>query len=502
MTISGEAEEPGQGAALLLAAAPLGRGRLIDAASALPALAAVAPAVLAGARTASLVELADPVDPQTVLTRLRTAADAPGHLSVYVAGQLHLDSRQHLPHIALARTTAATLRYTALPWAWFADVLGRRPAGATAVVDLVADREVCESLRAAGEELTLGPGARLYGRIAPPPARRTRASAVAPTYLRAYAALLRAHGRGLPAGQLHRYAAEQAGDAGGAVFLAPHDGEPVAPPAETPRATYAATTHAGPMPAAVPRSAPRASAVVPAPQAAPGRARAAGSAPTVLPAPVPASAPAPVPSADAPHAPRAAVPASSSPAQVSAHAPVPAPSCAPAVLPKPDRAAAPASARGSGPIVPSPAAHDPHQAVQAAARAGRFGEASAIAAAWESAALRGHGPGSPEAVHWIEVQADIAWLSHDPYRSCELWLRACDARLALPGGTDDPAFTEALDRAHHQWSRVSDAARAERLAQHLLALRHRVPGRRPGAVANIQQRLARLRAAAPGPAAR
>ncbi|NEC53490.1 hypothetical protein G3I18_33830, partial [Actinospica acidiphila] len=102
------------GTVLLLAASPLGRGRLVDAASVLPVLAAVPPSVLSGADTANVVELADPLEPQAVLTRLRAAAAAPGPLTVYVAGELRLDRRQRLPHLALARTTPATVRYTAL----------------------------------------------------------------------------------------------------------------------------------------------------------------------------------------------------------------------------------------------------------------------------------------------------------------------------------------------------------------------------------------------------
>jgi len=119
------------GTVLLLAASPVGRGRLVDAAAVLPVLAAVDPAVLAGTDTANVVELADPLDPQAVLTRLRAAASAPGPLTVYVTGQLQLDRRQRLPHLALARTTPATVRYTAFPWHWFREELRLRAPGAT-----------------------------------------------------------------------------------------------------------------------------------------------------------------------------------------------------------------------------------------------------------------------------------------------------------------------------------------------------------------------------------
>ncbi|MGN7138374.1 hypothetical protein ACTHS2_15150, partial [Streptomyces pseudogriseolus] len=170
------------GTVLLLAASPLGRGRLVDAASVLPVLAAVPPSVLSGADTANVVELADPLEPQAVLTRLRAAAAAPGPLTVYVAGELRLDRRQRLPHLALARTTPSTVRYTALPWHWFRDELRLRPAGATTLfLDLRADADTWQALcapPAPGRPFPLdcGRDAAVYGRIAPPPARRGVAS--------------------------------------------------------------------------------------------------------------------------------------------------------------------------------------------------------------------------------------------------------------------------------------------------------------------------------------
>nr|WP_181798764.1 hypothetical protein [Streptomyces sp. WELS2] len=188
------------GTVLLLAASPVGRGRLVDAAGVLPVLAAVAPAVLSGADTANVVELADPLEPQAVLTRLRAAAAAPGPLTVYVTGQLHLDRRQHRPHLALARTTAATLRYTALPWHWIREELRLRSAGDTAlVVDLHADAEAWKHLTERG--LDCGPYTAVYGRVAPP-ARRGPAE---PVYMKTVATLLRS-GRRPPLDTLHEQA--------------------------------------------------------------------------------------------------------------------------------------------------------------------------------------------------------------------------------------------------------------------------------------------------------
>ncbi|MEV0319328.1 hypothetical protein ACIBKX_38185 [Streptomyces sp. NPDC050658] len=358
MLITEEGTAPGT--ALLIAAAPAGKGQLIEATSVLPSLAAVPPPALTGTAAATVVELADPLDPQTVLTRIRAAAATPGPLSLYVTGQLHLDHKQRLLHLALARTTPATLRYTGLPWHWLAAELRlRRPGAATTVVvDLVADAGAWERLTADG--LALGHGVRLYGRIVPPPARRTT---VAPDYLKACAAIWRS-GAQPPLAQLHERAVAEAGG-GDALLLA----------------------------------------------------------------------------VEAP-----------------------------------------------GPAV----AGDPHPAILAAAHDGRHGEAASIAAMWESEALRTHGTGSAEALHWLEVRADLARLADDPARSSELWAAAAEARLIRQQPVDDPEVEAAVDRAHHQWEQVGDLERARALAPTLIALRRHVPGRRQGALEAVQRRLERL----------
>ncbi len=231
------------GTVLLLAASPVGRGRLVDAASVLPVLAAVEPSVLAGTQSASVVELADPLDPQAVLTRLRAAAAAPGPLTVYVTGQLAVDRRQHLLHLALARTTPATVRYTALPWHWLRDELRLRPDGTTTLVaDLYADADSWQQVGRRPPEA--GPTVAVYGRVAPPPARRAVA---VPAYMKAVATILRS-GHRPPLEELHeqalaRLAAEQrAGGAaeGPGVVLASRR-----PPAGDPHAALAAWVASG-----------------------------------------------------------------------------------------------------------------------------------------------------------------------------------------------------------------------------------------------------------------
>ncbi|MGW2742610.1 hypothetical protein [Streptomyces sp. NPDC001450] len=349
------------GTVLLLAASPLGRGRLVDAAAVLPVLAAVAPAVLSGTDTANVVELADPLEPQAVLTRLRAAAAAPGPLTVYITGQLHLDRRQHQPHLALARTTPATVRYTALPWHWIREELRLRSAGSTALfVDLHADAETWQHL--AQRPLDSGRTSAVYGRIAPPSGRRGLAE---PSYMKAVATLLRS-GHRPPLEQLHQQALARTADEAATNILLT------------------------------------------------------------------------------------------------------------------------AQPRPSG---------DPHAAISAAVQAGRHADADALAAQHEQAAVRGYGPASDEALHWAEVRADLAMFAGDSVRSCRAWLTVAGVRLAAGQAVDALAVEAAVDRAHHQWGCIKDAARARELGPALAELRLRVPGRRQGALENVQRHLRQLQSA-------
>lgn len=526
------------GTVLLLAASPVGKGCLVDAASVLPVLAAVAPAVLSGTETANVVELADPLEPQAVLTRLRAAATAPGPLTMFVTGQLQLDRRQRLPHLALARTTPATVRYTAFPWQWVTEELRLRPSGTTSVfVDLHADAETWALL--SGRPLTAGPTTALYGRVAPPPPRRTLAQ---PSYMKAVATLLRS-GHRPPLPQLHQQAltrtsGEEASRPGPAdLVLAPGVAGPatVFPAPTAPAATVPGATAL----VAAPSTAPW-GATIPAPAASPEAvpappARTAVTAPgtTVL-----ATAGAPTADALVSAAPVSAAPVSAAPVPA---APVPgdgvppfqpaagqswagqpwppAPEFTPVTSPppyappapgRPDRTAAPVTKAPASelpvtappmPTAPperpaaarrSSAPLDPHETITAAVRAGRHGEALALAGAWETEAARAHGPGSEEVLHWMEVRADLAMLAGDPERSCRTWLAVAAARLDAGQTPDAPEVESAVDRAHHQWGKVGEPERARELGAELAALRLRVPGRREGALDHVRQQLRQL----------
>jgi hypothetical protein len=234
------------GTVLLLAAAPMGRGCLVDAASVLPVLAAVTPEVLSGTGTANVVELADPLEPQAVLTRLRAAATAPGPLTVYLTGQLQLDRRQRLVHLALARTTPATVRYTAFPWHWIVEELRLRAPGSTTLfVDLHADAEVWRQL--AEQPLSAGPGVSLYGRVAPPAGGVRRAVAL-PGYMKALATILRS-GQRPSAAILHEQVVARAGGHGDLVLARDATAPPAMPPHGATAPVAAAPADPDPLPA-------------------------------------------------------------------------------------------------------------------------------------------------------------------------------------------------------------------------------------------------------------
>ncbi|MFF6943399.1 hypothetical protein [Streptomyces lavendulae] len=107
-------------------------------------------------------------DPNTVLTRLRTAAATPGPLLVYLSGRLTVDRRGRRLHLCLAGTTAASVRHTGLPWEWLGSELRERPAGLTTVLlDLAADKTAWPLLQEYGS-LPAPPSVEVYGVVAPP----------------------------------------------------------------------------------------------------------------------------------------------------------------------------------------------------------------------------------------------------------------------------------------------------------------------------------------------
>ncbi|MDX2845426.1 hypothetical protein PV377_42045 [Streptomyces ipomoeae] len=236
------------GYALLIAAEPAVRHPLAVAAM-LPQLAAVPPARLVGTPHASAVQLANPDDPNTVLTAVRTAAAVEGQLLVYLAGHLAVDQRQHRLHLALARTTARTVRYTALPWHWLAAELQHRaPGTTTVVVDLAADPDVWQAL-VQREQTLEGPYA-LYGAVQLQD-RRHRPS---PSYTHALAHILRtAPARPTPDDLHHQAARAAVLEETATLWLGPAPANPTAPsPAAVPLAVDVPAPRPAPVPPAVP----------------------------------------------------------------------------------------------------------------------------------------------------------------------------------------------------------------------------------------------------------
>ncbi|NLU69808.1 hypothetical protein HCC30_21520 [Streptomyces sp. HNM0574] len=131
-------------------------------------------------------------------------------------------------------------------------------------------------------------------------------------------------------------------------------------------------------------------------------------------------------------------------------------------------------------------------AVFSAADEGRHGEANAMAVTWEQEALRAGGPTSPDAVHWLEVRAELARRAGDSALSCRLWLYAASSRLQSGQDPASPEVSGAVDRAHHCWHQVTEVPAARELGAALVGLRERAPGARPGALEDVRLRMASL----------
>ncbi|MFJ4786120.1 hypothetical protein [Streptomyces sp. NPDC088794] len=493
------------GTVLLLAASPVGRGCLVDAASVLPVLAAVPPAVLSGTDTANVVELADPLEPQAVLTRLRAAATAPGPLTLFVTGQLQLDRRQRLPHLALARTTPSTVRYTGLPWQWIREELRLRPPGATTILfDLHADVETWEWLRS--NPLDCGRNNAVYGRAAPPPGRRTVA---VPTYMKAVATILRSGFRP-PVEQLHQQALARVGPDGfadllfasepGVMGTVPGGTVPggTVPGGSAPRPPYRPERPRPQTPDGLENERSYGEAADPGKAADPGRGHDLGRVSDPGRAPDPGRGPGPGRAPDSGRVPdpgRAPDPGRGpGPGRAPDSGRAPDPGTSPALGrgPDPGRAAAPGRSPDPGRAADPGKGADPYVEISAAVQSGRHPDADALAATHEQLAVRAHGPGSEDALHWAEVRADLAMFAGDPVRSCRTWLAVAGARLTAGWPADAPDVEAAVDRAHHQWGQVVDPVAARELGAELADLRSRVPGRREGALDHVQRQLRQL----------
>ncbi|MGA4844106.1 hypothetical protein [Streptomyces sp. G45] len=438
------------------------------------------PVLLATDAPADTTYLDGPRDQNALLMKLRTAAATPGPLLVYLSGRLTVDRRSQRPYLALPGTTAATTRYTALPWEWLGTELRNRPAGWTTVVfDVAADKGAWE-LVGEGGTLPALPSAEAYGVITPP--AFSGHGGVSP-YTQAWIEQLRSDPRRPANSTVHALTIATASLPPGTVIL-PLTPQLGAPPAEAqrtkpnPRRLIARDTGFLPRRRRPEPAAPARTGDGPGVQDA---------ATTHLP---PHATHQRVQEAHHPVRSTYRPQTSPDPAPQPRSAPVPYVPQQPAAVQAPPAPAAQLPA----PVQASPTAaqqHDPRPYIAAAAQAGRHEEAAQTALAWEQHAQRTHGPHSPQATQWTEIRADLAKMSGDLALAAQLWIAAARDRLAH----QSPHAPEALNAArsaHYCWTQITDPSQARATGPELIDLLRQLPGLDPRQLPAAQQHLESL----------
>ncbi|MFG2616054.1 hypothetical protein ACGFXC_00375 [Streptomyces sp. NPDC048507] len=426
------AVEQQRGHVLLIAGEAAVRRRTVQVAPSanLAALGVVpVPALLNSGIPSDTTYLDGARDPNTVLMRLRTAAATPGPLLVYLSGRLTVDRRARRLHLCLAGTTAGSVRYTGLPWEWLGAELRDRPAGLTTVLlDLAADKAAWPLLQEYGT-LPASPSAEVYGVIVPPgfPGGGNGVSG----YTRHWIEQLRSSPARPDNLRVHALAVGAAALPPGTLVL-PTARELAARPAGA-RGPAAEAAHGG----------------VPGPgwegepdPAGPDRAPEHGR------EPVPDRADEPVR----------------------------------------ERPGEPAAADGDG---EGGGERDPRPHIHALATAGRHAEAAALAQVWEEHVLRAHGHGSPEAVHWAEIRADLARMAGDFHLATRLWTGVGRTRLARQS-PDAPEVEGAAAGALYCWTQLKDRAAAAETGPELIRLLRALPSLDPRHLELARQRLGLL----------
>ncbi|MFB0626251.1 hypothetical protein [Streptomyces sp. AB3(2024)] len=429
--------EQQRGHVLLIAGDAVVRRRAVQVAPSanLAALGVVPVPVLLGSPVPSDTTYLDGArDPNTVLTRLRTAAATPGPLLVYLSGRLTVDRRGRRLHLCLAGTTAASVRHTGLPWEWLGSELRERPPGLTTVLlDLAADKAAWPLLQEYGS-LPAPPSVEVYGVVAPPGfagggngvsgytrqwIEQLRSSPGRPDNLRLHA--LAVGGAALPPGTL----------------VLPTARELAARPAQAPgRAGAAEGREQGGAGAAHGHG----HSLAPGWEGGPG------------------------------------------------HAPEPGRETAYGHAPEPERE----TPAGDGARDLPGGGRDPRPHIHALATAGRHPEADALARAWEAHVLRAYGSASPEAIHWAEIRADLARMAGDFRLATRLWTGVGVTRLARQS-PDAPEVEGAATGALYCWTQLKDRAAAAEAGPELLRLLRALPSLDPRHLELAGQRLELLR---------
>ncbi|MFJ2922902.1 hypothetical protein [Streptomyces sp. NPDC087307] len=481
MQING-AEQQQRGHVLLLAGDIAARRRSVQVipSANLAALSVVPVPALLGSDMPSDTTYLDGIHNQNALqVRLRAAAATPGPLLVYLSGRLTTDRRGQNLYLALPGTTAATARYTALPWEWLGIELRTRPPGLTTVLfDLAADKTAWPLLQEYGT-LPAATNAEVFGVIAPPGFSGTETGVS--TYTRAWIEQLRRTPDRLTNSRLHALTVGTASLPPGALVIpsapqisaAPSYDEPVAhPPKSNLQRLLAGDTSVQP-------ARRRAEEPAPVPQH------------HALPGPVPAAAQHQQPAPQFP-APELRPPAHQQrPEFVQQPVRVPHPHPAPAApvpqmyVPQQATAPAPQPALVQQPV---PAQEDPRPYIHALSEAGQHREAALLAQAWEQHMLQTHGIDSPQATQWVEIRADLAKREGNYQLATQLWIASGRTRLAHQP-PDAPEVLAAAQSAHHCWTQMRDPRQARECGPELISMLRALPALDRRHLSMAQQRL-------------
>ncbi|WP_329391599.1 hypothetical protein OG625_40205 (plasmid) [Streptomyces sp. NBC_01351] len=387
-----------------------------------------------------------------MLTRLRAAAATAGPLLVYLSGRLTVDRRSSRLHLALAGTTAASVRYTALPWEWLGKELKARPAGLTTVLlDLVADKAAWPVLQEHGR-LPASSSVEVYGVVSPP--GFAAGGDTVSSYTRHWIDQLRnSHSR--PANlHLHALAAGTAALAPGALVL-PTARELGASAAPGLASSYgngprSGDGHAVPPHLQSPGPAPA------EPSMEHSYARGFGFAPR------------PGGAVDGQHGqvlPGQTVPAGAVHSSVAQHVAVP-----------------------QQLAVAGDSARDPRPHIHALATSGRHTEAAALASAWEEYEVQRAGYASAEATGWLEIRADLARMAGNFGLATQLWTSACRIRLTSQS-PHAPEVRAAAAGALYCWTQLTDTDAATETGPALVRLLRTLPTLDPRHLKLAQRRL-------------
>ncbi|WP_190109544.1 hypothetical protein [Streptomyces cinnamoneus] len=256
-------DHPTHGCVLLLDGTPDGRRGALPNPTA-HAIAGASPRGFLAAASADVVQLPAMAGPQSVLAYLQDAVRVPGPLLVWVTGHLMVPARRSTElHLALRESTAATVRYTGLPWEWLLRALREHAGPTLLLVDAVADDHAWPHVSAAARDGRLAGGLPLCGVVTPTPDRPAQeAGPYTRSFLTALSVGHPAAGPTLDPALLHQPALAQAGLPEGFLDLRHGTAGPVlanraAPaPAAAPPAPAAAPAAPAPVPVAVPAPAP------------------------------------------------------------------------------------------------------------------------------------------------------------------------------------------------------------------------------------------------------